>query len=116
VDHRGSGPPWTGLHCRPEELIGALPLGTPVPESSDQGAGGEEGRAGELNGRVAAAREAVEGHLIGGGASAQKGNGEGALTAKRRSVGGVGVFTEGGAGFYRSEARRGRPSAFNGRR
>jgi hypothetical protein len=42
------------------------------------------------------AREAVEGRLTGGGASAQKGDGEGALRAKRRSVGGVGVFTEGG--------------------
>jgi hypothetical protein len=36
------------------------------------------------------------------------------LRAKRRSVGGVGVFTEGGAAFYRAEVRRGRPGAFNG--
>jgi hypothetical protein len=78
--------------------------------------GGEEGRAGELNGGVAAAREVVEGRLTGGGASTRKGDGEGALRAKRGSVGGVGVFTEGGAGFYRAEARRGRPSSFNGRR
>jgi hypothetical protein len=78
--------------------------------------GGEEGRAGKLNGGVSAAREAVEGHLTGGGALAQKGDGEGALRAKRGSVGGVGVFTEGEAGFYRAEASRGRPSAFNGRR
>jgi hypothetical protein len=78
--------------------------------------GGEEGWAGELNGGVAVAREALEGCLTGGGASARKGDGEGALRAKGGSVGGVGVFTEGGAGFYRAEARRGRPSAFNGRR
>jgi hypothetical protein len=78
--------------------------------------GGEEGRAGELNGRVAAAWEAVKGCLTGGGASAQKGDSEGTLRAKRGSVGGVGVFTEGRAGFYRAEVRRGRPSAFNGRR
>jgi hypothetical protein len=78
--------------------------------------GGEEGRAGELNGGVAAAREALEGRLTGGGASARKGNGEGTLRAKRGSVGGVRVFTEGGVGFHRVEARRGRPSAFNGRR
>jgi hypothetical protein len=78
--------------------------------------GGEEGRAGELNGGVAAAQEAMEGRLTGGGASAQKGDGEGTLRAKRGRVGGVGKFTEGGAGFYRVEARRGRPSAFNGRR
>jgi hypothetical protein len=78
--------------------------------------GGEEGRAGELNGGVAAAREAVEGRLTGGGASARKGNSESALRAKRGSIGGVVVFTEGGAGFYRAEARRGRLSAFNGQR
>jgi hypothetical protein len=64
---------------------------------------------------VAAAREAVEGRLTGGGASAQKGDSEGALRAKRGSVRGMGVFTEGGACFYRAEARRGRPSTFNGR-
>jgi hypothetical protein len=27
----------------------------------------------------------------------------------------VGVFTEGGAAFYRAEERRGRPGAFSGR-
>jgi hypothetical protein len=70
-----------------------------VPESSDG---------------VAAAREAVEGRLTGGGASARKGDGEGTLRAKRGSVGGVGLFNEGGAAFYRVEVRRGRPSAFNG--
>jgi hypothetical protein len=78
--------------------------------------GGEEGWAGELNGGVAVAREALEGRLTGGGASARKGDDEGALRAKGGSVGGVGVFTEGGAGVYGAEARRGRPSAFNGRR
>jgi hypothetical protein len=77
---------------------------------------GEEGRAGKLNGGVATARDAVEGCLTGGGASAQKGDGEGALRAKRGSIGGVGVFTEGGTGSYRADARRGRPSACNGRR
>jgi hypothetical protein len=58
----------------------------------------------------------VERHLTGGGASGWKRDGEGVLRAKRRSVGDVGVFTEGGVAFYRAEARRGRPSAFNGRR
>jgi hypothetical protein len=38
----------------------------------------------------------VEGRLTSGGASAQKGGGEGIVRAKRRSAGGVGVFTEGG--------------------
>jgi hypothetical protein len=49
----------------------------------------------------------VEGYLTGGGASTRKGGGEGTLRAKRRSVGGVGVFTEGGAAFYREEREAG---------
>jgi hypothetical protein len=57
----------------------------------------------------------MEGRLTGGRASAQKVDGEGALRAKRGSVGGVGVFPEGKAGFYRAEERWGRPSTFNGR-
>jgi hypothetical protein len=47
-------------------------------------------------------------------ASARMGGGEGTMKAKRRSIGVVGVFTEGGAAFYRAEARQGRPGAFNG--
>jgi hypothetical protein len=50
----------------------------------------------------------------GGGTLARKGGGVGAVRAKRRNVGGVGVITEGEAAFYRAEARRGRPGAFNG--
>jgi hypothetical protein len=68
--------------------------------------GREEGRAGELNGGVAAAREAVE-------LQPQDDDGEGAMRAKREGVGGVGGFTEGGVSFYRAEAS---PSVFNGRR
>jgi hypothetical protein len=68
--------------------------------------GGEEGRAGELNGGVAAAWEAVVGRLTSGRASALEDDSEGTLRAKRGSVGGVGCFTEGGVGFYRAEARR----------
>jgi hypothetical protein len=45
--------------------------------------------------------------------SAQKGDNMGMVRAKRR-VGGVGIFTGGGATFYRAEARRGRLGAFNG--
>jgi hypothetical protein len=59
-------------------------------------------------------REAVEGCLTGSRASTRKGGGEGMVRAKRRSVGGVGFFTEAGEAFYRAEARRGRPGAFNG--
>jgi hypothetical protein len=41
-------------------------------------------------------------------ASAQKGECEGAVRAKRGNVEGVGGFAEGRVGFYRAEARRGR--------
>jgi hypothetical protein len=51
-----------------------------------------------------------------GRSSARKGGGVGPVRAKRKRVGGVGVFTEGGATFYRAEGRRGRSGAFNGRR
>jgi hypothetical protein len=78
--------------------------------------GGGEGRVGELNDGVTASREVVEGHLTGARALARMGGGQGTARAKRWSAGGVGVFTEGGAAFYRAEARRGRPGAFNGRR
>jgi hypothetical protein len=97
---RRPGPPWTSGHCRAQELS-LWPLRCPRGE-------GEEGRAGEFNGGVAAAREAVEGRLTGGGALSQEDDGEGALRAKGRSVGGVGGFTEDRVGFYRAEARRGR--------
>jgi hypothetical protein len=56
----------------------------------------------------------VDGLLTAGGASAWNGGGKGTVRAKRSSAGGVGVFTEGGANFYRAEVRRGRPGAFNG--
>jgi hypothetical protein len=115
VDHAGPvhrGPAAiAALGSTPE--LGLRPL--QCPRAPTKGWGGE-GRAGEFDDGVAAVREAVEGHLTSGGAPAQKGGGEGTLRAKRRSVGVVGVFTEGGATFYRVEVRRGRPDAFNGRR
>jgi hypothetical protein len=82
-------------------------------EIRPRGGGGDE-QAGEFNDGVAVGREALEGRLTGGGASAQKGGDEGMVRAKRRSTGGVGIFTEGGAAFYRAEVRRGRPGAFSG--
>jgi hypothetical protein len=42
VDHRDSGPPWTGLRRRPEELTGALLTGAPVHESSPRPLGKNE--------------------------------------------------------------------------
>jgi hypothetical protein len=46
VDHRDSGPPWTGLRRRPEDLTGALPTGAPVHESSSRLLGKNEGLVG----------------------------------------------------------------------
>jgi hypothetical protein len=51
-----------------------------------------------------------------GGTLARKGNSVGAVRARRRRVGGVGIFTEGGAAFYRAEARWERLGAFSVRR
>jgi hypothetical protein len=104
-------PPWTGDHCRSQELAGARPPAAPVPESSDRGAGEREG--GPANsmaglprlGRWKSVSPVTE-------TSAPKDDGEGAVRARREGVGGVGGFTEGGVGFYRAEAR---PSVFNGR-
>jgi hypothetical protein len=42
VDHRGSGPPWTGLHCRSEELIEAQPTGALVHDGSPRLHGNDE--------------------------------------------------------------------------
>jgi hypothetical protein len=46
--------------------------------------------------------------------SARKGDDVGVVRAKRRRVEGVGIFTAGGAAFYRAEVRRERSGAFNG--
>jgi hypothetical protein len=42
VDHRDSGPPWTGLRHRPKELTGALLTGALVHESSPRPLGKNE--------------------------------------------------------------------------
>jgi hypothetical protein len=76
---------------------------------------GKEGRCHrESNLANTEAWKAMRGRLTGDRVSARKGGGEGMVGAKRRSAGGVGVFTEGGAAFHRAEARRGRSGAFNG--
>jgi hypothetical protein len=82
------------VHCGPAAIaaLGSSASGRSGARELRPRGGREEGRAGELNGGVAAAREAVEGRLTGGG--------------------GVGGFTEGEVGFYRAGAR---PSVFNGR-
>jgi hypothetical protein len=105
---RRPGPPWTGGHCRPRELVGARPSAVPVPESSDRGAGEREGgltnsMAGfpQLGRRRRGGSPATE-------TSARKDDGEGTVMARRGGVGGVGGFTVGGVDFYRAEARRGR--------
>jgi hypothetical protein len=104
-------PPWPAM-----ELTRAQPSGRSGPRRLTAGWGKEEGRHGESNLANIKAWKVARRWQTGGGTSAQKGDGVGAVRAKRRSVGGVGLFTLGGAAFYRPEARRGRPGAFNGRR
>jgi hypothetical protein len=107
------GPPWTGGHCRSRELAGARPPAAPVPESSDRGAGERKGGPANSMARLPRLRRRWKGVSPVAELRSREDDGEGALRAKRGSVGGVGGFTEGGVGFYRAEAR---PSAFNGRR
>jgi hypothetical protein len=102
-------PPWTTV-----ELTGAQPSGRFGPWGI-AARWGKGGRHRESNLANIEARKAVRRWRTGGGTSAQKGNGVGVVRAKRRNVGGVGVFTKGGVAFYRADARRGRPGAFNGR-
>jgi hypothetical protein len=84
-----------------------------VPKSSDRGA--RERKGGLVNSMAGLLRlgRQLKGVSSAKETSARKGDGEGAVRAKRGSVGGVGGFTEGGVGFYRVEARQGGPSAFN---
>jgi hypothetical protein len=89
---RRPGPPWTEGHCRSWELAEARPSVVPVPKSSNRGAGGSaNSMAGlpRLRWWWKGVSPAVE-------ASARKGDGEGAVRAKRGGIGGVGGFTEGG--------------------
>jgi hypothetical protein len=113
VDHRDSGPACTGGHCRSRELTRARPPTVSVPESSDRRAGeGEGGPANSMAGLPRLGRR-WKGGSPATESSTRKGDGEGAVRARREGVGGVGCFTGGGVGFYRAEAR---PSVFNDRR
>jgi hypothetical protein len=108
VDHRDSGPSWTGGHCCSRELIGAQPPAAPVPEGSDRGASEREGGpANSMLGLPLLGRRWKGGSLA-TETSARKDDGEGAVRARSGGVGGVGGFTMGGVGFYRAEARRAR--------
>jgi hypothetical protein len=108
VDHRDSGPPWTGGHGHSRELTGARPPAAPVPEISDRGAGErEDGPANSMAGLTWLGRRWKGGSPV-TETSAQTDDGEGVVWARRGGVGGVGGFTGGGVSFYRAEARRGR--------
>jgi hypothetical protein len=109
---RRLGPPWTGDHCRSRELAEAQPPATPVPESSDRGARERKGGPANSIAGLPRLRRRWNGVSSVAELRSQEDDDEGALRAKRGSVGGVGGFTEGGVSFYRAEAR---PSAFNGR-
>jgi hypothetical protein len=104
-------PPWLAV-----ELTGGRPSGRSRPQWFATRWGKEGGRDGESNLANTEAWDAARRPRTGGGTSARKSGGVGAVRAKRRSVGGVGVFTVGGVAFCRAEARRGKPGAFNGRR
>jgi hypothetical protein len=87
---------------------GPAAIVAPLPESADRGAGETEG--GPMNSMAGFPR--LWRWWRGGSPAtktlARKDDGEGAVRARRRGVGGVGGFTVGGVGFYRAEARRGR--------
>jgi hypothetical protein len=105
---RQPSPPWTGGHCRSRELTGAPPPAVPVPESSDRGAG--ERKSGPANSMVGLPCLGRRWKSVSSATDtfSRKDDSEGTMRAKRGAVGGVGGFTEGGVGFYRAEARRGR--------
>jgi hypothetical protein len=80
--------------------LGLRPLRCPRAPSEGQGRG-RAGRRAQWRGLPRLGRR-WKGVSPVAEASAQKGDGEGAVRAKRGSVGGVGGFTEGGVGFYRA--------------
>jgi hypothetical protein len=115
VDHRDSGPPWTGGHGRSRELAGARPPAAPGLESSDRGAGkGEEGPANSMAGSPRLGRRwkgdspASESSAREATSRALGGLGEGALEVWGASPGAGSAFIVRGRGG-------GGPSAVNGR-
>jgi hypothetical protein len=103
--------PWLAM-----ELTGAWHSSRSRPWRLATRWGKEGGRRGESNLGNTEAWKAARRRRRGGRTSARKGGSVGAMRAKRRSVGGVGVFTEGGVAFYATEVTRGRSGAFNVRR
>jgi hypothetical protein len=97
------------------ELTGARPSGRSGPWLLAVRWGKEGGRHRDSTLPSTEASKAARRRRTGGGTLAEKGDGVGVVGTKRRRVGGVGIFTGGGAAFYRAKARRGRPGAFNGR-
>jgi hypothetical protein len=103
-------PPWPAV-----ELTGAQPSGRSEPRRLAVRGGKEGGHQGESNLANTEAWKATRRQCIGSRTLAQKGGIQGVMRAKRRSVGGVGVFTEGRAAINKAEVRRGRSGSFNGR-
>jgi hypothetical protein len=103
-------PPWPSV-----VLTRSWPSGSSGPRRLATRWGKEGGRHGESVLASTEAWKAVRRQSTDNETSAQKGDNMGMVRAKRR-VGGVGIFTGGGATFYRAEARQGRLGAFNGRR
>jgi hypothetical protein len=112
VDHRNSGPPWTGGHCRSRELVGARPPAAPVSKSSDRRAGeGEGGPANSMAG-LSRLRRQWKGGSPATEILARKDDGEGVVRARREGVGGVGCFTGAGSAFI--GRRQGRAASMTG--
>jgi hypothetical protein len=110
VDHWNSGPPWTGLHCRPEELLGAWPTAAPGLEATSQGQG--RGVAhGQLDEPLTGAQVAVRLSRDGEGRRRSKAHGGGHSSARgkaRRMVSGEarhgrGTLLKGSEGGDREE-------------
>jgi hypothetical protein len=98
------------------ELTRAQPSGRSGPRLLAAWWGKEGGRHGYSTLPSTEAWKAARRRCTSGGTLARKGDGVGTVGTKRRRGLGVGIFTEGGAAFYRAKARWGRPGAFNGQR
>jgi hypothetical protein len=107
----GDRPPWPAL-----EITGARPSDRSRPRLLAVRWGKEGGHHRDSTLPSTEAWKAGRRRLTGGGTSARKGDVMGAVGTKRRRVGGVGIFTGGGAAFYRVKARWGRSGDFNGQR
>jgi hypothetical protein len=96
------------------ELTRAQPSGRSEPWRLAVRWGKEGGHHGDSILPSTMALKAARRRCTGGGTLAKNGDDVGTVRTKRNRVGGVVIFTGGGAAFNRAEAKQGRPGAFNG--